>query len=137
MRDELHANDDYVHDDNNDPYGMLNFKDQIDVELDTEDEMEVRQELAKSRTGRFDGIVDVFLRLEEEYPDLELGLGIPGEWREESVEKKAEAGEVKKQKKRVKPEPLKDEEVEAPPEQKGVWSDAKWFGRMLARSIGS
>ncbi|EXJ85237.1 hypothetical protein A1O3_05912 [Capronia epimyces CBS 606.96] len=107
-----------------DPYGLLDFEGQFD----SEDEEDVRKEISKYRLGRWmDGIVDVFLRLEDfpdpQSSDLEAGHSPPV------------------------PVPVKDEEtasvasetsVEAPPEKpNGMWDDVAWFGRLLARTVRS
>lgn len=107
-----------------DPYGLLDFEGQFD----SEDEEDVRKEISKYRLGRWmDGIVDVFLHLEDfpepPPPDLEAANVQPA------------------------PAPAKDDEtasvvsetsVEAPPEQpNGVWDDMAWFGRLVARTLRS
>lgn len=54
--------------DDGDPYGVLDFDEHFEP-FDSEDEAEMRRELGKHKLGRWiDGVVDVFLRLEEEFP---------------------------------------------------------------------
>ena len=120
--------------DNDNPYGMLNFEDQVDIELDTEDEEEVRKALGKGRKGWFEGVVDVFLRLEEEYPDQDLERGSETGHEDEEKEHMPSPKELRK---RLLEEKLRDEEVVEPPDQSGVWEDVKWFGRVLARTVRS
>ena len=116
--------------DDGDPYGVLDFDGQFD-EWDNVDENEMRRELAKNRLGRwFEGVVDVFLSLEEEFPDGESEDQARG-----LLEGRHDAG---KQEMRVEEEPLKEGDVEALPElSQGVWGDVKWFGRLLARTVRS
>ncbi|KAK4939606.1 hypothetical protein LTR10_020106 [Elasticomyces elasticus] len=107
-----------------DPYGVLDF----DGQFDSDDEEDVRKEISRYRLGGWmDGVVDVFLRLEDmpDYQDEDL-----------------EARRFE-----VFPAPTKDAEnastpsdnsVEPPPARPaGVWDDVAWFGRLLARTVRS
>ncbi|RMZ89409.1 hypothetical protein DV736_g3365, partial [Chaetothyriales sp. CBS 134916] len=126
--------------DDSDPYGMLDFEEQIDIELDSEDEREVRRELMAGHNGWFDGVIDVLLRIEDEYPDPELGQTV-----DQLRTRRGEgvvAGRVvtgqQLQGQLQKEEVLADDQVEAPPDHpQSMWDDVKWFGRLLARTVGS
>ncbi len=124
--------------DDGDPYGVLDFDDHFEP-FDSDDEAEMRRELVKNRLGLgrwIEGVVDVFLNLEDEFPDLEgLGSEKPTP-RELEDQRKAEL--IVQVKREEEVEPLRDGEVEAPPEQsQGVWDDVKWFGRLVARTVSS
>ncbi|RMZ77529.1 hypothetical protein DV737_g4313, partial [Chaetothyriales sp. CBS 132003] len=127
--------------DDSDPYGMLNFEEQVDIELDSEDEREVRRELMAGQYGWFDGVIDVLLRIEDEYPDPELGdtVNQPRTRRGEGVVVgRAVTGQQGQQGQQAKEEVLADDQVEAPPDHpQSMWDDVKWFGRLLARTVGS
>jgi hypothetical protein len=108
--------------DDEDPYGMLDFE----GHFDSEDEEEVRREMAGYKLGGWmDSVVDVFLRLEEfpdSQPDLEAGLfhSSTPSVREEVVSMDTAMS------------------VEPPPEHpKGIWDDVTWFGRLVVRTIAS
>ena len=124
--------------DDGDPYGVLDFDDHFEP-FDSEDEAEMRRELVKHRLGLgrwFEGVVDVFLNLEEEFPDLEGGEIAEATPRE--LEDQIKAGDGVQTKTEEEGETLKEGEVEAPPEQsQGVWGDVKWFGRLVARTVRS
>ena len=128
------ANEDEL--DDGDPYGVLDFDDHFEP-FDSEDEAEMKRELAKSRLGLgrwFEGVVDVFLNLEEEFPDLETGEVEGATPRE--LEDQRDAGEGMQEKREAVVEPLAEGDVEIPPEQsQGVWDDVKWFGRLVARTV--
>lgn len=113
-----------------DPYGVLDFSDHFEP-FDSDDEAEMRRELAKHRgaLGWFDGMVDVLLRFEDQAAaDTEDGEVADEEW----------IGRARAEKRERLEETLQDGEVEAPPEEnRGVWGDVAWFGRMVARSVRS
>ena len=130
------ANDDEL--DDGDPYGVLDFDDHFEP-FDSEDEAEMRRELAKNRLGLgewIEGVVDVFLNLEDESPDLETGVvkgTTPRELEDQTI-----AGTSSQEKKQAFVEPFEEGDVETPPEQnQGVWDDVKWFGRLVARTVRS
>ncbi len=126
--------------DDSDPYGMLSFEDQVEIEFDTDDEAEVKKELAKRGGGWFDGVVDVFLKLEDEYPDQDVDLekGKAGTPADDDAKTDAQKRDIAtRAASRTQDEPLKDDEIEEPPEQIGVWGDIKWFGRVIARTVRS
>jgi hypothetical protein len=114
-----------------DPYGILDFTDHFEP-FDSEDEAEMRRELAKHRgalgLGWFDGMVDVLLRFEDA-PGREAG--------ETDTEERVGRARAGVRRREIEEETLQDGEVEAPPENRGVWGDVAWFGRMLARSVRS
>jgi hypothetical protein len=114
-----------------DPYGILDFTDHFEP-FDSDDEAEMRRELARHRgalgLGWFDGMVDVLLRFEDG-PGRE-----DGEAQTEERIGRARAGVRRRE---LEEETLQAGEVEAPPENRGVWGDVAWFGRMLARSVRS
>lgn len=123
---------DFADEFDDDPYGVLDFEGQFD----SDDEEDVRREISGYRLGRWmDGIVDVFLRLED-FPDakdgdLETGKGTapPAVTAAAASTKDGESDA-----RRVSFE----ESVEPPPERpRGVWDDVAWFGRMLARTVRS
>jgi len=107
-----------------DPYGVLDFE----GHFDSEDEEDVRKEISKYRLGRWmDGVVDVFLRLEDfpeaQGPDLELA-------KDEAPSARAKDAETASV--------LSDHSVEPPPERPtGFWDDVAWFGRLLGRTVRS
>ena len=122
-----------------DPYGLLNFEDQVEIEFDTDDEAEVKRELAKRGGGWFDGVVDVFLKLEDEYPDPDLEKGTAGTPADDDATKIeiSKPDIATRAASRTQDQPLQDDEIEEPPEQTGVWGDIKWFGRVIARTVRS
>ncbi|KAL2408237.1 hypothetical protein ABEF95_002425 [Exophiala dermatitidis] len=114
-----------------DPYGLLDFEGQFD----SEDEEDVRQEISKYRLGRWmDGIVDVFLRLEDfpessqhHPPDLEAAIPSPAPAPPVVSAKDEDAASV-----------ASITSVEPPPEKpNGLWDDVAWFGRLIARAVRS
>ncbi|KEF55871.1 uncharacterized protein A1O9_07451 [Exophiala aquamarina CBS 119918] len=133
-----------------DPYGVLDFEGQFDSDEDNDsDEEEVRREILASgfHMGSWvDGIVDVFLRLEdppdsssEQNLDLETGSRFPSREMPANIDAAqlpssgAENGE---------PKPThfeSDNSVEPPPvqQQGGLWNDVAWFGRLVARTVRS
>ena len=124
--------------DDGDPYGVLDFDEHFEP-FDSDDEAEMRRELVKNRLGLgkwIDGVVDVFLNLEDEFPDLESEEVTPREL--EDGAQTFEAGAESFERERKGEEELKEGEVEAPPEQsQGVWGDVKWFGRLIVRTVRS
>ncbi len=113
-----------------DPYGVLDF----DAQFDSEDEEDVRKEISGYRLGSWmDGIVDAFLRLEE-FPETSSG----GHSRED-----LETGNVEPAPSSVPAGSTigtgSDENVIEPPPERpnGVWDDVVWFGRLIARTVGS
>ncbi|OCT51326.1 hypothetical protein CLCR_08607 [Cladophialophora carrionii] len=128
-------------DDDDDPYGVLDFEGQFD----SEDEDELRRSITGYRLGAWmDGLVDVFLRLEDDFPGSQL----------EATKAVREKGEGKDQNDGLaasaSSRPPKDadlqaghsvrfdDSVEPPPERpKTVWDDVAWFGRMVARTVRS
>ena len=116
-------------DEEEDPYGILDF----DGQFDTDDEEDVRREISQYQLGRWmDGIVDVFLRLED-FPETQTpshlearaadhaGLATP------VPTKDADTASL-----------VSDNAVEPPPERpKGIWDDVAWFGRLIARTVRS
>ncbi|RVX71613.1 hypothetical protein B0A52_03797 [Exophiala mesophila] len=139
--EELDGEEDDEFDDG-DPYGVLDFDDHFD----SEDEEDVRREISGYQLGRWmDGIVDVFLRLED-FPentggglqehqgrgnfDLEAG-GKSTDQNRLSLTGSTKTGEGSSV--------VGDEaDIEPPPEKPtGIWDDVTWFGRLLARSVRS
>ncbi|KAK6376100.1 uncharacterized protein PV06_02060 [Exophiala oligosperma] len=122
-----------------DPYGVLDFEGQFD----SEDEEDVRREISRYRLGRWmDGVVDVFLRLEE-FPDSEGGSKSA---RDHDVD--LEAGNQKPEMSDVETtvqvkdadaaSAVSDASIEPPPDKpSGVWDDVVWFGRLLVRTVRS
>lgn len=142
---DLPDEDDELDDD--DPYGQLNLAEHFDNGSDIVDEEEVRRELREhSRQsgvlGRwFDGVVDVFMMLEEE--DGQDNAGGEGARRLAEVERgfrdgqEAGKSEEKENVAWFDGQSEEQQDVEPPPEgQQGVWGDVKWLGRLVARSIG-
>ncbi|KIW09837.1 hypothetical protein PV08_11938 [Exophiala spinifera] len=121
-----------------DPYGLLDFEGQFD----SDDEEEVRREISRYRLGRWmDGVVDVFLRLEE-FPD---SSDTP---RDHDVDLEAAGNAVKTEltdsKATTQPKDVddtsavSDASIEPPPDKpNGVWDDVVWFGRLLVRTVRS
>jgi len=116
-----------------DPYGVLDFE----AHFDSDDEEDVRQEISKYRLGGWmDGIVDAFLRLEEfpdghdHPPDMDL------ETRNVEPERPSAPLDTVPANPRTTAGP--DNLVEPPLERpNGVWDDVVWFGRLIARTMGS
>ena len=127
-------------DEDGDPYGVLDFE----ANFDSEDEDELRKSIKGYRLGAWmDGLVDVFLRLEDDFPgsQVEASAGKGRGERERKVDiesgdpstvvEKTEAGPAS-----PGPSVRFDDSVEAPPERpKSVWADVAWFGRMVARTV--
>lgn len=121
-----------------DPYGVLDFEGQFD----SEDEEEVRREISRYRLGRWmDGVVDVFLRLEE-FPDSEGGTGA----RDHNVDLEAGNGQTEVSNPEASAltkdadaaSAVSDASIEPPPDTPtGVWDDVVWFGRLLVRTVRS
>jgi len=106
-----------------DRYGMLDFERQFD----SEDENDVREAVRHGFSlGKWmDGLVDVLLKLDEdEEQDLEIGL--PKEAVIEDPPVKSDTS--------VESECLIEAPLERP---QGVWDDVRWFGRVIARTLGS
>ena len=124
-------------DEDGDPYGVLDFEGQFD----SEDEDELRESIKGYRLGAWmDGLVDVFLRLEDDFPGSQVDATRA---RTRSAVQLASDSDAA-------PTAAKDTEastgsgvrfddsVESPPEQpKSVWDDVAWFGRMVARTVQS
>jgi len=129
VQNELDDGDDEFNDED-DPYGILDFEGQFD----TDDEEDVRREISQYQLGRWmDGIVDVFLRLED-FPDSrtasEPGAG--------TAEEALPAATAASSKDAETASLVSDNAVEPPPEMpKGVWDDVAWFGRLIARTVRS
>ncbi|KAK5053817.1 hypothetical protein LTR84_001779 [Exophiala bonariae] len=135
-----------------DPYGVLDFEGQFDSDDDDgndNDEDEVRREILASgyHLGRWvDGIVDVFLRLEDlpdpasdENLDLEAGTGQSTkdtQIEEQSIQPAPTTVEANDSEQSSH---ASDQSIEPPPVQRqgGVWDDVAWFGRLLARTVRS
>lgn len=120
-----HAESDLADELDDDPYGVLDFEGQFD----SDDEEDVRKEISSYRLGRWmDGLVDVFLRLED-FPepqpsDLEAGKNAVAP---PAPAKDAGAAGLQS-----------DDAVEPPPERpKGIWDDVAWFGRLVVRTVRS
>jgi hypothetical protein len=128
---ETGAKDEGPEDDDADPYESMDFEGQFDDGSDIVDEEAVRRELSSSGLGRwFDGMVDVFLMLEEDVQEPVEPRDAP----EDSPNQPAD-GEAS-QALRMR---LDDTEfVEPPPENpQGVWDDLRWLGRLVVRTINS
>ncbi|OAG44135.1 hypothetical protein AYO21_01592 [Fonsecaea monophora] len=119
--------------DDGDPYGMLDFE----AQFDSDDEEELRKSIKGYRLGRWmDGLVDVFLQLEDDFstpqPDLEAARPKTGPEIATSTAPPAKDAD------HPGPSVRFEDSVEPPPERpKGVWDDVAWFGRMLARTVRS
>lgn len=128
--------------DDGDPYGVLDF----DGHFDSEDEEDVRREISGYQLGRWmDGLVDVFLRLED-FPE-NTGGGRQGSDDRGNLDLEA-AGKITDQHRLSLTGSTKtadgssmvgdDTDIEPPPEKPtGIWDDVTWFGRLLARSVRS
>lgn len=125
-----------------DPYGELNFDGHFDTGSDIVDEEEIRRELSRGGLGRWiDGVVDVFLMLEEDGSD-----DFDADRREglerlrvlaESVRQEGAVGEAEAT-------PAWDDEradVDVPPpppdQPQGVLNDVRWLAGLLARNLWS
>ncbi|OQV07435.1 hypothetical protein CLAIMM_11870 [Cladophialophora immunda] len=119
--------------DDGDPYGMLDFE----AQFDSDDEEELRKSISGYRLGRWmDGLVDVFLRLEDDFSPSQVDL----EAAKTTIHSDPATSTAPPAKDAGHPGPSVrfDESVEPPPERpKGVWDDVAWFGRMLARTVRS
>ncbi|KAL8243830.1 hypothetical protein R6Q59_010088 [Mikania micrantha] len=90
-----------------DMYGILDF----DENFEDDDEEEVREAISNGKSW-LDGMVDVFLKLEDDPPEDDI----------ESA--------------RASRDCVSD--VEPPPKApRGVWDDVAWFGRLVARTVRS
>ncbi|EXJ58341.1 hypothetical protein A1O7_05766 [Cladophialophora yegresii CBS 114405] len=124
-----------------DPYGVLDFEGQFD----SEDEDELRRSIKGYRLGAWmDGLVDVFLRLEDEFPGSQLdatkAVREKGEGKDQTGGPAASAssGAPKDADLHAGQSVRFDDAVEPPPERpKTVWDDVAWFGRMVARTLRS
>ena len=122
-------------DDDGDPYGVLDFE----ANFDSDDEAELRKSIGGYRLGAWmDGLVDVFLRLEDDFPGSQV---------DDSKDKKGKGEEssapdsdsAKKDAEAASGLSVRlDDSVEPPPERpKSVWDDVAWFGRLVARAVQS
>ncbi len=122
--------------DGGDPYGALDFEGQFD----SEDEEELRRRIQGYRLGKWmDGLVDVFLRLEDDF-GRDAGKGDEEGQDEKSRDDANVAGaSTAKEMDRPAPSGVRFEDsVEPPPERpKSMWDDVAWFGRMVARTVSS
>ncbi|ETI22682.1 hypothetical protein G647_06758 [Cladophialophora carrionii CBS 160.54] len=134
--------DDFSDDDaDDDPYGVLDFEGQFD----SEDEDELRRSIKGYRLGAWmDGLVDVFLRLEDDFPGSQLeatkAVREKGEGKDQndSPAASASSGAPKDADLQAGQSVRFDDSVEPPPERpKTVWDDVAWFGRMVARTVRS
>ncbi|KIY00961.1 uncharacterized protein Z520_03627 [Fonsecaea multimorphosa CBS 102226] len=129
-------------DDTGDPYGMLDFEAQFDSD-DDEDEEELRKSISGYKLGRWmDGLVDVFLRLEDDYSvDLEAAAKPASKTQPDPAAPSNAPPPAKDPADHPAGGPTVrfDDSVEPPPETRprGVWDDVAWFGRMLARTVRS
>ena len=128
-------------DGDDDPYGELNFDGHFDTGSDIVDEEEVRRELSRGGLGRWiDGVVDVFLMLEEEGGD-EFDAD-----RREGLERLSRLAQSVRQEEAVR-EPERPAwaedagDVDAPPpppeHPQGVLDDVRWLAGLLARNLWS
>jgi hypothetical protein len=126
-------------DDDEDPYGMLDFENQFD----SDDEAELRKSIKGYRLGAWmDGLVDVFLQLEDDFPGSQVESGKDARTREREEEALKSAAHSTANGADTdgvaSPSVRFDDAVEPPPERpKSVWDDVAWFGRMVARSVRS
>ena len=126
-----------------DPYGELNFDGHFDTESDILDEEEVRRELNKGGLGKWiEGVVDVFLMLEDDVPEdfgaesrqgLEQSRTLAGE--------SARRGASEDQQEDVKPawdDGREEQDIEPPPQQpQGMWDDVRWLSNVVVRNLWS
>ncbi|KAK5096769.1 hypothetical protein LTS08_007259 [Lithohypha guttulata] len=112
LQEELAA--EYEEDDD-DPYGMLDFEGQG---TNSEDEEEVRQAMRKWRVGGWmDGAIEALLLVE------------PGRADDEPEEEQGG-------RRRVSISEDSETDVEEPPEQvRGLWDDIAWLGRLFRRHV--
>lgn len=138
--------------DDDDPYGELNFDGHFDTGSEVLDEEEVRRELSRGGLGKWiDGVVDVFLALEDDPPeDFDVERSREARERLRALQVAAEQGastEEVAEKGRSENRPAwldgqedtdADADVRPPPEQnQGVWDDVKWLGGLVARNLWS
>jgi hypothetical protein len=131
-------------DEDDDPYGELNFDGHFDNGSDIVDEDEVRRELSRGGLSRWmDGIVDVFLMLEGDGAD-----DFDTDRREGLERLKALSESVRKEDaEKTENKPAWDDDgadgessVSPPPpaeQAQGVWGDVKWLGGLVARNLWS
>lgn len=135
-----------------DPYGVLDFEGQFD----SDDEDELRRSIKGYGLGGWmDGLVDVFLRLEDDFPGSQVDAttaaatealrkkkrkekGIPEESGVDDSTTATSTAVRDGESQPAGPSVSFDEPVEPPPEKpKSVWDDVAWFGRMVARTVQS
>jgi hypothetical protein len=127
--------------DDGDPYGALDFEGQFD----SDDEDELRRSIKGYRLGAWmDGLVDVFLRLEDDFPGSQLDATKAarekgeGEDRSDGHAASVSSATAKDTDSQAGPSVRFDDSVEPPPERpKSMWDDVAWFGRMVARTVRS
>jgi hypothetical protein len=125
-----------------DPYENNGLAEHFDNGSDVLDEEEVKREIRKSGVmGRwFDGIVDAMLMLEGENGEADFFDGqeqgkVAFDDESQEAQDQARGEEVSADGSKGD---LKEADIETPPEQpQGVWDDVKWWGRVVARSMGS
>ncbi|KIW95514.1 uncharacterized protein Z519_04099 [Cladophialophora bantiana CBS 173.52] len=119
--------------DDGDPYGTLDFE----AQFDSDDEEELRKSISGYRLGRWmDGLVDVFLRLEDDFSasQVDLEAAKTGIQADPAPSNAPPAKDADPPGHSVR----FDDSVEPPPDRpRGVWDDVVWFGRMLARAARS
>ena len=128
LAEELHEESS---DEDEDRYGAMGFDEhfnQVELDFDEQDEKEVREVVRQGfGVGKWmDGLFDALSKIEDE-PDIE-------------AQSRAAGVDARVAKIKAPPESnsVSDVSVEAPPESTGgVWDDARWFGRLIARTIGS
>ncbi|KAJ9609592.1 hypothetical protein H2200_005919 [Cladophialophora chaetospira] len=123
-------------DEEGDPYGHLDFEGQFD----SEDEDELRRSIKGYRLGAWmDGLVDVFLQLEDDFQGSDTGKSGRQDGRDEESEEVGTASSAVKGTNSPAGSTVRfDESVEPPPERpKSIWDDVAWFGRMVARTVRS
>ncbi|ETN45986.1 uncharacterized protein HMPREF1541_00168 [Cyphellophora europaea CBS 101466] len=126
-----------------DPYGELNFDGHFDTESDILDEEEVRRELNKGGLGKWiEGVVDVFLMLEDDVPedfDAESRQGL--EQSRTLAGESARRGPSEDQQEDVKPawdDGREEQDIEPPPQQpQGMWDDVRWLSNVVVRNLWS
>jgi hypothetical protein len=123
-------------DDDGDPYGVLDFE----ANFDSDDEDELRKSIKGYRLGAWmDGLVDVFLRLEDDFPGSQVDADGKGKSDGVRVTLDNSSATMKSEgDPSLGPSVRFDDSVEPPPERpKSVWDDVAWFGRMVARTVRS
>jgi hypothetical protein len=134
--------DDEEFDEDEDPFGELDFE----GHFDSEEEEELRRTISGYGLGRWmDGLVDVMLRLEGDFEEPFSPQGnnariVGGAEVENEDDLNYEAAALAREADALnaQPEVAFGGDVEPPPEQpKSVWDDAAWFARLLARSVRS